>query len=313
MYQPGALIKSSAREVEFDQGRHNRAKLGFILMSTDLAAEADFFDMAPADVAVHITRLKTDDYTTNETLSRHIEYMADAAARIQPDTRPDVISYSCTSGSIVIGEEPIMAQIRKGAPWAIPMTLVTGVVDALRELDVKKIVVGTPYLDEINTNEAEFLYQKGFEVLDIQGSIWRRELSSVPSHPLTGPGLRSKSTRRKQKRFSSVAAGFEPSKLPRISKNSPANRSSPATRRKCGAACAVPASAITLKASEKSSSATAKACKQAKTATYQAEHYREIDAIKQVIGLIEVPEGYNVAARACYLMLPAITRITPTR
>ena len=49
------------------------------------------------------------------------------------------------------------------------MTLVTGVVDALRELDVKKIVVGTPYLDEINTNEAEFLYQKGFEVLDIQG------------------------------------------------------------------------------------------------------------------------------------------------
>ena len=169
MYQPGTVIRSSQREVEFDQGRHKRAKLGFILMSTDLAAEADFFDIAPADVAIHITRLKTDDYTTNETLSRHIEHMADAASRIQPDTRPDVISYSCTSGSIVIGEEPIMAEIRKGAPWAIPMTLVTGVVDALRELDVKKIVVGTPYLDEINTNEAEFLYQKGFEVLDIQG------------------------------------------------------------------------------------------------------------------------------------------------
>jgi len=36
-------------------------------------------------------------------------------------------------------------------------------------LGVKKIVVGTPYLDEINTNEAEFLLKKGFEVLDIQG------------------------------------------------------------------------------------------------------------------------------------------------
>jgi maleate isomerase len=169
MYHPGTTIKSSPREVEFDQGRHSRAKLGFILMSTDLAAEANFFDMVPRDVAVHITRLKTDDYTTNETLARHIEHMADAAARIQPDTRPDVISYSCTSGSIVIGEENIMTEIRKGAPWAIPMTLVTGVVDALHELDVKKIVVGTPYLDEINTSEAEFLYKKGFEVLDIQG------------------------------------------------------------------------------------------------------------------------------------------------
>lgn len=169
MYQPGFEISSPKREVEFDQGRHNRAKLGFILMSTDLAAEADFFDMAPWDVAVHITRLKTDDYTTNETLSRHIEHMADAASRIQPDVKPDVISYSCTSGSIVIGEQRIMEEIQKGAPWAKPMTLVTGVVDALREVGAKNIVVGTPYLDEINTKEAQFLYEKGFSVLDIQG------------------------------------------------------------------------------------------------------------------------------------------------
>lgn len=169
MYRPGQPVQSKPREVEFDAGRHHRARLGFILMSTDLAAEADFFAMAPEGVAVHVTRLKTDDYTTNETLARHIDFMADAAARIQPDAKPDVISYSCTSGSIVIGEEPVFAEIRKGAPWAIPMTLVTGVVDALRELEVKKLVVGTPYLDEINTNEARFLHDKGFEVLDIQG------------------------------------------------------------------------------------------------------------------------------------------------
>lgn len=169
MYIPGTSIQSSKREVQFDQGRHHRARIGFILMSTDLAAEADFFDMAPEGVAVHITRLKTDDYTTNETLARHIEHMADAASRIQPDTRPDVISYSCTSGSIVIGEQRIMEEIQRGAPWAIPMTLVTGVVEALNELNARKIVVGTPYLDEINTNEAQFLYDKGFDVLNIQG------------------------------------------------------------------------------------------------------------------------------------------------
>ncbi len=169
MYRPGETVQSTRRQVEFDAGRHHRAKLGFILMSTDLAAEADFFDMAPRDVAVHITRLKTDDYTTNETLARHIDFMADAAARIQPDVEPDVISYSCTSGSIVIGEQAVMAEIRRGAPWAQPMTLVTGVVDALRELDARRIVVGTPYLDEINTSEAKFLHDKGFDILDIQG------------------------------------------------------------------------------------------------------------------------------------------------
>lgn len=169
MFQSGDTVKSSPHTPELDAGKHHRAKLGFILMSTDLAAESDFFAMAPEGVAVHVTRLKTDDYTTNETLGRHIENMADAASRIQPDTKPDVISYSCTSGSIVIGEDRIREEIRKGAPWAKPMCLVTGVVDALRELDARKIVVGTPYLDEINTAEAEFLTGKGFDVLDIQG------------------------------------------------------------------------------------------------------------------------------------------------
>ena len=43
--------------------------------------------------------------------------MADAASRIQPDVKPNVISYSCTSGSIVIGEEKIMAEkIRENIP-----------------------------------------------------------------------------------------------------------------------------------------------------------------------------------------------------
>ena len=169
MFKTGQLIISKVRKPTFDKGRHPRARLGFILMSTDLAAESDFFDISPKDVAIHITRLKTDDHTTNETLSKHIEFMADAASRIQPDIKPDVISYSCTSGSIVIGEDRVKEEIKKGAPYAIPMTLVTGVVDALRELKVKNLVVGTPYLDEINTNEAEFLFNKGFSVLNIQG------------------------------------------------------------------------------------------------------------------------------------------------
>jgi maleate isomerase len=169
MFKTGQTIISADRNPSFDKGRHSRAKLGFILMSTDLAAESDFFDIAPKDVAIHITRLKTNDHTTNETLSKHIEFMADAASRIQPDTKPNVISYSCTSGSIVIGEEKIKEEIKKGAPYAIPMTLVTGVIDALKELKIKNLVVGTPYLDEINTKEAEFLNNKGFSILNIQG------------------------------------------------------------------------------------------------------------------------------------------------
>ena len=42
-------------------------------------------------------------------------------------------------------------------------------MDALNELGAKKLVVGTPYLDEINTTEADFLVSKGFDILDFKG------------------------------------------------------------------------------------------------------------------------------------------------
>jgi maleate isomerase len=169
MFQSGQTVQSAPRKPVMGQGIAHRGSLGFILMSTDLACEADIFAMAPEGVGIHITRLKTDDYTTSETLARHIEYMADAASRLQPDMKPSVISYCCTSGSIVCREENVFREIRKGAPYAQPMCIVTGVMDALREVGAKKIVVGTPYLDDVNTAEAEYLLAAGFDVLDIQG------------------------------------------------------------------------------------------------------------------------------------------------
>ncbi len=169
MFKAGDEVTSKVWNPVLDNGCHDRAQLGFILMSTDLASEQDFFDMAPPGVGIHITRLKTEDYTTRETLARHIEHMADAASRLQPDMKPEVVSYGCTSGSIVNGEEAVFDAIQEGAPWARPMCIVTGVVDALWAVGAQRLVVGTPYLDEINTAEAEFLVQKGFEILDIQG------------------------------------------------------------------------------------------------------------------------------------------------
>jgi len=162
-------VRSVPREVRYDKGTHWRAKLGFIVIATDLVMEENIFRLAPEGVGTSITRLRTANDCTVANLAVHIDGMADAASILQPEARPDVVCYACTSGSIVIGEDRVMAEIARGAPWAQPATLVTGVVNALRRLEARRIVVATPYLDEINTMEAEFLRAKGFEVLDIQG------------------------------------------------------------------------------------------------------------------------------------------------
>mgnify|MGYP001156839931 FL=1 len=163
------MSKFEKSNIEFDDGRYHRANLGFIVLSGDLACEHDLFNMTPEGVGVSFTRIKTDDYTTTETLAAHAEQLAEAASRIQPDVKPDVISYCCTSGSIVIGEEEVKRQISIGAPYAKPMSLVSGVVSALNAVNAKKIVIGTPYLDEINEREEKFFLSKGFKILRMEG------------------------------------------------------------------------------------------------------------------------------------------------
>ena len=41
------MSEFNINDVQFDSGRNNRANLGFILLSTDLACEIDTYRMAP--------------------------------------------------------------------------------------------------------------------------------------------------------------------------------------------------------------------------------------------------------------------------
>ena len=169
MSEQAAAVQSAPRQVRFDKGTHWRANLGFLILATDLVMEENIHRLPPSGVGTHVMRLKTDNDCNVARLGDHIHGMAKAASLVQPDAPPDVVCYACTSGSIVIGEDRVAAEIRRGAPWAKATTLVTGVINGLRALDAKRIVVATPYLDEINIMEADFLIAKGFDVLDIQG------------------------------------------------------------------------------------------------------------------------------------------------
>ena len=77
--------------------------------------------------------------------------------------------YACTSGSIVITEAVVLRELSRGQPGAQATSLITGVIRALRALEARRIVVATPYLDEINQLEARYLEAAGFEVLAIEG------------------------------------------------------------------------------------------------------------------------------------------------
>jgi maleate isomerase len=164
-----SAVCSQSWTPEFDAGRNWRARLGFVLISNDATIEDDMHKMAPAGVGLHFTRASMPNECTVANLATMERGLAKAAANLLPGFEVNVVCYACTSGSAVIGEERVVAELLRPFPERKATTLLTGVIEGLRALGTRRIVLGTPYLDEINTLEAVYLRDKGFDVLNAQG------------------------------------------------------------------------------------------------------------------------------------------------
>lgn len=167
----------------FDAGMHDRAKIGFVLLATEQTIEENMFRLCPKGVGVHFTRAAIEDSITVESLTRHGNDLGRAASRLLPDGSLDVLCYACTSGSLVIGEERVFTELRKGAPKAQLTSLITAVIQALRALKLHKIAVATPYLDEINRQEAAYLEKAGFSVTQIRGLNLEKDSDMIRVRP----------------------------------------------------------------------------------------------------------------------------------
>ena len=67
--------------IVFDEGRHHRAKLGFVLLSSEQTIESEMMRHAPEGVGVHFTRSPNPDQITSENLAAMIEERAQDLAQ----------------------------------------------------------------------------------------------------------------------------------------------------------------------------------------------------------------------------------------
>ena len=179
----GPAVVSKRYEVVFDKGRHHRAKIGYVLLATEQVIQDDVMRLRPDGVGIHFTRAAIPDSITNETLAAQADLLAQCAGDLLPDGTLDVVCYACTSGSLVIGEKRVFAELNKGAPKAKATSLITGAMRGLQTVGARKIVVATPYLDEINQAEKDYMQAAGFEVLDIQGLNLEKDSDMVRVAP----------------------------------------------------------------------------------------------------------------------------------
>jgi maleate isomerase len=144
-------------------------RIGIILPSVNVLMEPEYYKLGIKGIHFHATRVMLTE-TTPEALKR-MEKDLDYAIELISSVKPDVVAYACTSGSFIGGlkwDNDIIKKIQDslGCP---AVTTSSAMIDALKQLNIKRPAVITPYIDTINEMEKKFLEANGFNVVNIKG------------------------------------------------------------------------------------------------------------------------------------------------
>ncbi|QFT94182.1 Arylmalonate decarboxylase [Roseovarius sp. THAF9] len=169
-----APLSDTARDAilsapRFDSGVHHRARIGFVVIPNEQTIEHEMLRHLPAGVGGFFARASMPREISTDSLAQVRDTLATAAARILPDDGLDVVAFACTSGTVAVGEAETCAELARGAPGARATSLAGSVRKALTAMDLRRVVLGSPYIPELNDNVARFLSDAGIEVLATHG------------------------------------------------------------------------------------------------------------------------------------------------
>jgi maleate isomerase len=146
---------------------HNRQHhIGVLLPPGNVTVEREFPHFVPDTVAFNYNRLsRPHSVSTKESLLSMVSSL-ERAARDLAQVHPEVILFACTSGSFLEGrgKEDELAVRIKSYTGIEAITTSMAVIYALDALAVERLYMITPYPDDINDEEVEFLSHYGITV-----------------------------------------------------------------------------------------------------------------------------------------------------
>lgn len=162
MQTPGLTLASRAPGLD---DRPLAKRVGLIILATDHTTEVDFQRMVAGErIGVYATRIPYANPVTPENLRAMQPSLTAGAALILPDEPLDVVMYSCTSASVVIGDAQVETAVRAAKPGAAVVTPTAAAVAGLKALDARRISVLTPYTLETSRPMADYFLGLGFDI-----------------------------------------------------------------------------------------------------------------------------------------------------
>ena len=144
-------------------------RIGLLVPSVNTVVEPEFNRMIPEGINVYAARMRNtrSDVDDSKAMLQHVERAADELG----SAHAGVIAFACTASSFVEGVEgeiELRDRIER-AGEAKAVTTSGAVAEALRTRGLRRVAVATPYPDELNVLEKQFLEDEGIEVLTIAG------------------------------------------------------------------------------------------------------------------------------------------------
>jgi len=156
---------------ELDAGLGARASIGLVVLSSDQTIEHEYRRLVNLPgVAVYQTRISNDNAISPDSLRAMEARITASVDLLLPGMPMDVIGYGCTSASMLIGEQRVMAMIHAARPDALCTTPITAAKAAFEQLAMERIALLTPYSDEINEEIRAYLEAGGIRV-PVMGSF----------------------------------------------------------------------------------------------------------------------------------------------
>ena len=147
----------------------HRLRLGLLQPSVNSVAEPQLNAMLPPGVSLHATRLKLIERDAQSLMESMTEKIEEGSALLA-DCAVDRILFHCTAVTVhdIDIVEKIKARITDAA--GVPAHVTSeSIVAAFRRLGASRIVMVTPYIQEVNDNEVEFFEHFGVSVLREHG------------------------------------------------------------------------------------------------------------------------------------------------
>jgi maleate isomerase len=139
-----------------------------IVPSGNVIIEPQVNAMLPEGVGLYATRLPLRGSSKPELLA--MAQNLEEAARLLGDASVGLIAFNCTAVSTYSKAMEAEIQQRIASATGLPALMTSAaIVEALKALHARKVVLLTPYIPEVNAREVAFFTGEGLEVLSETG------------------------------------------------------------------------------------------------------------------------------------------------